>query len=132
MAIDFSSATSSTISRPPRVINVYDRTGGCPPTRGNPQVSLTITVAGPTLFMMNANMIRVGAGDLRGAVTMNGVEIARRLSWTSVSTWQTVVWTAVRSVTTAGTYTFALNSDNLNIWGCGATYGKISVIALEI
>ena len=132
MAINFSNTASPTIRRPPRVVNVYDRTGGCPPTRSNPQVSLSISVGGPTLFMMNANMIRLGSGDLRGAVTMNGTEISRRLNWTSVSTWQTVVWTAVRSVTTAGTYTFALNGDNLNIWGCGSSYGKISVIALEI
>ena len=132
MGLNFSNTTSPTIRRGPRVVNVYDRTGGCPPTRSNPQVSLAITVGGPTLFMVNANRIRLGTGDLRGSVTMNGTTISRRLSWTSVGTWQTVVWTAVRSVTTAGTYTFALNGDNLNIWGCGSTYGKISVIALEI
>lgn len=132
MGLNFSSATSPTISTPPRVVTVYDRTAGCPPTRSNPQVSCVITVPGPTLFMVNANMIRVGSGDLRGTITMNGVEISRRLSWTSVATWQTVVWTAVRSVSTAGTYTFALNGFNLNTWGCGSSYGKISVIALGI
>lgn len=132
MAINFSNSTSPTIRRGPRVVTVYDTNAGCPPTRSNPQVSLSITVDGPTLFMMNANMIRLGAGDLRGTVTMNGVVISTRLSYTSVSHWQTVVWTAVRSVDTAGTYTFALNGDNLNIWGCGTSYGKISVIALEI
>ena len=114
------------------MVTVYDTNAGCPPTRSNPQVSLSISVTGPTLFMMNANMIRLGAGDLRGIVTMNGVEISRRLSYTSVSHWQTVVWTAVTSVVDVGTYTFALNGDNLNIWGCGTSYGKISVIALEI
>jgi hypothetical protein len=132
MALNFSSATSPTVRRGPRVVTVYDTNTGCPPTRGNPQISLSISVTGPTLFMMNANMIRLGAGDLRGAVTMNGVEISRRLSYTSVSHWQTVVWTAVTSVVDAGTYTFSLNGDNLNIWGCGTSYGKISVIALEI
>lgn len=132
MALNFSSATSPIIRRGPRVVTVYDTNAGCPPTRSNPQVSLSISVTGPTLFMMNANMIRLGAGDLRGIVTMNGVEISRRLSYTSVSHWQTVVWTAVTSVVDVGTYTFALNGDNLNIWGCGTSYGKISVIALEI
>jgi hypothetical protein len=132
MALNFSDQTSPSIRRGPRVVTVYDTNAGCPPTRSNPQVSLSISVTGPTLFMMNANMIRNGSGDLRGAVTMNGVEISRRLSYTSVSHWQTVVWTAVTSVATAGTYTFALNGDNLNIWGCGTSYGKISVIALEI
>lgn len=132
MALNFSDELAPTIRRGPRVVTVYDRNPGCPPTRSNPQVSLSITVSGPTLFMMTANMIRLGAGDLRGTVTMNDTVISTRLSYTSVSAWQTVVWTAVRSVTDAGTYTFALNANNLNIWGCNATFGKISVIALEV
>jgi hypothetical protein len=141
VALFFNNSQGATkISAPPRVITVYDNLGGCPPSRSNPLLSITATVSNPSFFRISATMIRAFEIRTDGYVFIQGpagsnyatnTKLTNRLNWTSVFTWDNVVWDVGAYGNAAGTYTITLTADSPSSWGCGRFHGRMSTLILE-
>jgi hypothetical protein len=143
MAINFSNGTNSTIiSKPPRVITTYDSADGCPGTKAADlaQCTTTLVIARPAWVYVTGRMIRAFAGrtDLflyaSGPNGWSNSSLRARLNWTNPpsNNWDHVHLRYNSYLTTAGTYTFWIRGNSANTWGCGVTWGSLSIMTQEV
>lgn len=140
MPINFANGTNTTlISKPPRVVSVTDPVGGCPPSRSNPLWSVNVTIDRPAWFFVQLGVIRNASGRSDLSIRASGPngwsnsQLRVRLNYTSTGTWDdtTARWTGYVAAT--GTYTFmAWGNNSSNVWGCGASWGRMDVLTLEV
>lgn len=150
MALNFSTDGTVGTTRPPRVINVSDVSGGCPTNpRTNPLMTMTFTVAAKSVVIIQGEIIRRRDATVRcdlglygpgypnsTSTTANGVQLldqtadyndARDMEWDNACfRWMGYV--------DAGTVTFYVNSLTtgcINLWGCTSPWGQMNAIIFE-
>jgi hypothetical protein len=68
---------------------------------------------------------------LNGTALKSALETATDINGTAITNWEELNASSMGTVA-AGTHTFSMTGENgPNCWGCGATWGEISVMIWE-
>lgn len=127
----------------PRIIDIKDTRSGCPATAANGTVlaSASVTVDSASIWWAHARVIMrpSSAGKIRcdmrlrlnGSTQKVSLETATNSAGTAVANWEELNASAMGTVA-AGTHTFSMTGENgPNCWGCGSTWGEVSVMIWE-
>jgi len=127
----------------PRIIDIKDTRGGCPgaAANGTTLASAAVTVASTATWWAHARVIfyPASAGKIRcdmnlllnGVLQKEALETATNSAGTAIASWEELNASAMGTVA-AGTHTFSMTGTNgPNCWGCGATWGEVSVMIWE-
>lgn len=142
MPLFFNNSQGATkISAPVRVVSIYDPVSGCPNgSRTNPLMTATINISQPSFFRFMGSMIRSASGRSDAYINIQGPPGSNyssgsyipRLNWTSVGTWDHVVFDSGYYGDTAGNWTFSLTAASPGSWGCTRPWGKIFIMVFEV
>jgi hypothetical protein len=132
---------ANTTSSSPRIISVYDTNAACPsPSRTNPILTATVTVARPSYFWVMGNLRRLASGRTDSYIYFVGPAGSNhasgsntpRLNYTAASAGISVAFDGGYYGNTAGTYTISLTAASPTAWGCGATWGQLYIMVMEV
>jgi len=151
MAINFAQSSDVFTSKPPRTVNVFDPTGGCPTSRANPILSLTVTTtSAKSAVIIQGEIIRARYNNSQGSCEMylfgpgypgvtsdtsvgnQMLDAFKDFNDTIVGEWDNCCLRWMGYVP-AGTHTFYFQSSDacVNFWGCTAPWGNITAIIFE-
>jgi len=127
----------------PRIIDIKDVRAGCPGAAANGATlaSATVSVASEATWWANARVIMnaSSAGKqrcdlairLNGVVQRQSIETVTNSANANVNAWEDINASAM-GVVAAGTHTFSMTGQEAaNCWGCGSTWGEISIMIWE-
>lgn len=109
--------------------------------KSNPIISVSVTVAAPSYFLVLGNAVRRFAGrtdsylNVYGPAGSNyaaGAQMSPRLGWTGQTALERTVYNGMVYGDTAGTYTFTITAASPTLWIYGRKLTKLSVLALEV
>jgi hypothetical protein len=142
MALFLNNSQGATkISAPVRVVSVYDNDSGCPNTsRTNPLLTATINVSNPSYFRFMGGMIRNASGRTDAYMNIQGPAgsnystnfVTSRLNYTSVGTWDHVVFDNGYYGNSSGNWTFSITAQSPGSWGCTRVFGQFFILVFEV
>jgi hypothetical protein len=127
----------------PRIIDIKDTRSGCPPAAANGAIlaSASVTVSSTATWWAHSRVIMrpASAGKIRCDMVLRlnnvqqkiALETATNSTGAAIANWEELNASAMGTIG-AGTHTFSMTGENgPNCWGCGSTWGEVSVMIWE-